>query len=186
MALTNIHFPTAHIPKLLYHYTSIEVFESILTNRSVWLSDLAKMNDSMERSWVSTLFKEVWLDCLESKRAIIDADAYFYDFEIDKIPVFAICLSAAGDLLSQWRAYADDGQGVAIGFRPHSLVFQVKSRFIDEYMEDESMVMTKCVYNRRTQTTLMRDFIKYFENALAICREGGSLHAYDGTMDTAR
>ena len=186
MTLTNINFPTVRIPELLYHYTSIEAFESILANQSVWLSDLAKMNDSMERRWVSKLFKEVWLDCLESMRAIIDADAYFYDFEIDKIPVFALCLSAAGDLLSQWRAYASDGQGVAIGFRPHSLGFPVKTRFIDEYMEDESMVMTKCMYNRRKQTTLMRDFIKYFESALAICRDGSSLHAYEGTMDTAR
>ncbi|WP_416152053.1 DUF2971 domain-containing protein [Pseudomonas sp. Bout1] len=28
----------------------------------------------------------------------------------------ATCFSKAGDVLSQWRAYADDGQGYAIGF----------------------------------------------------------------------
>lgn len=29
---------------------------------------------------------------------------------------FALCLSEKGDLLSQWRAYANDGRGVSIGF----------------------------------------------------------------------
>ena len=31
---------------------------------------------------------------------------------------FVSCFSADGDVLSQWRAYADDGHGFAIGFAP--------------------------------------------------------------------
>jgi hypothetical protein len=34
---------------------------------------------------------------------------------------YACCLSSDGDLLSQWAMYADDGRGVAIGFKPDSL-----------------------------------------------------------------
>lgn len=34
---------------------------------------------------------------------------------------FCTCFSANGDLLSQWRAYADDGRGFAVGFQTRSL-----------------------------------------------------------------
>jgi len=39
----------------------------------------------------------------------------------DSTEGFAFCLSEAGDLLSQWRAYAADGSGIAIGFDPDVL-----------------------------------------------------------------
>jgi hypothetical protein len=36
------------------------------------------------------------------------------------------CYSLNGDLLSQWRAYADDGRGFAIGFSAHELEMPAK------------------------------------------------------------
>lgn len=34
-----------------------------------------------------------------------------------KIKRYICCFSGDGDLLSQWRAYADDGQGISVGFK---------------------------------------------------------------------
>ena len=34
-----------------------------------------------------------------------------------KIKRYICCFSGDGDLLSQWRAYADDGKGISIGFK---------------------------------------------------------------------
>lgn len=34
-----------------------------------------------------------------------------------KIKRYICCFSGEGDLLSQWRAYADDGQGISVGFK---------------------------------------------------------------------
>ena len=34
-----------------------------------------------------------------------------------KIKRYILCFSGDGDLLSQWRAYADDGKGISIGFK---------------------------------------------------------------------
>ena len=42
-------------------------------------------------------------------------DEYITDKFIS--PLYTVCFSGNGDLLSQWRGYADDGKGVAIGFK---------------------------------------------------------------------
>lgn len=41
------------------------------------------------------------------------------EYETDKfdVPLYTICFSGNSDLLSQWRGYAKDGTGIAIGFK---------------------------------------------------------------------
>lgn len=41
------------------------------------------------------------------------------EYKSDKFnePLYTICFSGNGDLLSQWRGYADNGTGIAIGFK---------------------------------------------------------------------
>lgn len=45
------------------------------------------------------------------------------------IATFVICFSENGDLLSQWRGYADNGRGVTIGFDYNTLQEYVKQNF---------------------------------------------------------
>ena len=37
----------------LYHYCSLETFYNIMKNRSIWLSDVNKSNDSRELAWAT-------------------------------------------------------------------------------------------------------------------------------------
>jgi len=48
-----------------------------------------------------------------------------YSFRLGAPAAYIACFSEKGDLLSQWRAYADDGEGVAIGFDPNGGRFPV-------------------------------------------------------------
>ncbi|UZW13458.1 DUF2971 domain-containing protein [Clostridium pasteurianum] len=48
---------------------------------------------------------------------------------------YITCFSRKGDLLSQWRAYGDDGKGVAIGF-DSNLLRKANSNKNDIYIED--------------------------------------------------
>jgi len=48
---------------------------------------------------------------------------------------YITCFSRKGDLLSQWRAYGDDGRGVSIGF-DSKLLSKADSRKNDIYIED--------------------------------------------------
>src|SRR5262249_7878269 len=55
---------------------------------------------------------------------------------------FVACFSLDGDSLSQWRAYADDGMGVAIGFSTaelRRLPVQIYEVLYDEAQQGEEM-----------------------------------------------
>lgn len=189
MALTLINFPSSAAPDMLYHYTRLDAFRSIVAHRVLWLSDIAKMNDAKERLWISEVFERVYRTRSESGAGVDEARHYFYDFQLDTTPVFISCFSEDGDLLSQWRAYTDDGRGAAIGFRTDRLGFPVAPRFSDEFMEEQRVAIAKCMYDREKQAALMNDFIAHFDRLfvdLASHRESYFIYAYEAFVDTAR
>lgn len=104
---------------IFYHYCSPETYLSICTGKRLRFSDLNSMNDYLEGSWGYNKFIEVCNQLLESKETTLEC--------VDKIDevlhvssymnLKLICsLSKSGDVLSQWRAYANNGNGFAIGF----------------------------------------------------------------------
>lgn len=120
-------------PKVLYHYCSLDTFYNIMKNRSIWLSDISKSNDSQELNWLTGQLKSsmsshffVFYNRI-SENGLLDA---FNNTEYKKIRDFidtcdlskelkcwAFCMSEKSDDLGQWRGYADDGQGISLGFR---------------------------------------------------------------------
>ena len=119
------------LPKTLYHYCSVPTFYNIIKNKSIWLSDISKSNDSQELRWIlgelRIFMMEQWLVYVNNAQAAgktvdfsLFNDTYkvidnFLRLEIKKNWVF--CLSEKKDDLGQWRGYADDGRGLAIGFQ---------------------------------------------------------------------
>ena len=118
---------------LVYHYCSSETFEKIITGKSLLLSDITKSNDSMEILWITRFIKDIFDEEFEKekKRTKYFEENYPLDIfnelidhfiessfnEKERIySYFVCCFSAVGDLLSQWRGYADDACGYAIGF----------------------------------------------------------------------
>ena len=99
----------------LYHYCSNDVFVSIVHTRSIWLSSLSLSNDTMEGRLVNgALVRLAERDGLDAKtRDRLRDNVGLMTGLIDGL---GFCLSEEGDLLSQWRGYADDAQGVSIGF----------------------------------------------------------------------
>jgi len=91
---------------MLFHYCSGTTFLDIVKSKELWASDPLKMNDPDEVSCgieiISDLFIRVFPEC--SKR--LDPTNSIY---------LACSFSENGDLLSQWRAYGDDGAGFSLG-----------------------------------------------------------------------
>jgi hypothetical protein len=103
------------LPDILYHYCSTEAFYSIVTSHSIRLSALSLSNDSMEGNMAREALVRL------AKRDKLDADTILllqqqFDVYRKKFDGFGFCLSKHKDQLSQWRGYAADGVGVAIGF----------------------------------------------------------------------
>lgn len=91
-----------------YHYTSIDSFNSIFRSGKVWASDCRYLNDSHELAKAQELF----LSKFEGKtREALSLAFHWHSFSRCHC-VFS--LSRSPEVLSQWRAYADDGKGVAI------------------------------------------------------------------------
>lgn len=99
----------------LYHYCSIEAFVSIISNRTIRLSLLNQSNDTEEGRWILRFLKQR-IDQDKELLPIKDRLLGLIEGTVQFLSFGGFCLSEHGDLLSQWRGYADNGRGVAIGF----------------------------------------------------------------------
>ena len=89
----------------------------------LWLTHQSGMNDSRETNWAVPIINE------EIKRQRTEETVGFFtrtceDFNLNKAELYLASFSRDNDSLSQWRAYADDGEGFAIGFR--AITFNVR------------------------------------------------------------
>lgn len=128
----------------LYHYCGLDSFLSIIKNSSIWLSDIQKSNDYREMAWFrqqyynfilnkykdtkdenvkticETIFSIAATDGFENCPAWLIPTARNHLTETKdlffSLRTYAFCLSEHSDSLGQWRGYANDGKGVAIGF----------------------------------------------------------------------
>ncbi|CAI0847524.1 Protein of uncharacterised function (DUF2971) [Serratia quinivorans] len=100
---------------LVYHYCSPQTFLHIIENNKIWLSSSNNMNDSAEGEWFSSAYHD-YLKQNRERFGIGFCDAAEYKFSINNHPKYITCFSKDGDSLSQWRAYAQNGEGVVLGF----------------------------------------------------------------------
>jgi hypothetical protein len=113
--------------ELTYHYCGAEAFTAMIRSRTIWHTAYSALNDATERKWGFTQFQ----DAADKLRK--DCGAEFIDRITENVRLtqdYSVAMissySLNGDLLSQWRAYADDGRGFAIGFSSQELEMPAK------------------------------------------------------------
>lgn len=99
---------------IVYHYCSPATLLAILQYRTLRLTDVSCMNDSMEMRWGIERLRAVnrgrWTpEVVERFEGVLDTFAKTVTF-------LASCFSTKRDMLSQWRAYAEDASGYCVGF----------------------------------------------------------------------
>ena len=106
--------------KLVYHYTSIEAFKSIIENQELWLTNAEYLNDRTELENGIEVLKKLYqytLEEVKSKKAL----EFFKQFNeqifktISIAKVYIISFSKFGDRKSLWESYTPN-LGVSIGF----------------------------------------------------------------------
>lgn len=139
---SNVIEKSEDIPQTLYHYTDMSGLLGILNSQVIWNTNVYHLNDPSE-----------WQHGLKMAREAIDKEFAKDDpltrslcsFAIeatDFIPktfysCFVSSFSEVGDDLGQWRAYADDGRGVAIGLA--SKLFEIGGP-IPEHPAEKTLV----------------------------------------------
>lgn len=100
---------------IVYHYCSMDSFLGIITNKNIRLSDAYKTNDYIELECIFSVMEKSMTNLLKSEFVHAIQGSYQRWLETYFRPHIA-CFSKKWDLLSQWRAYANDGKGISIGF----------------------------------------------------------------------
>lgn len=116
--------------KILYHYTDSGGFAGIVEKRGLWATDIRFLNDPLELNYAW----EGLLIALETAKTDKPEYSEAYDAALQAISMtnavdpavsedrlFSVSFSELGDELGQWRSYADDAKGVALGFDKESI-----------------------------------------------------------------
>jgi hypothetical protein len=142
-------------PKTLYHYCSVPTGMSILQARTIKLSALSKANDALEGRVLGKTFAKMLRET-ELPESSAELASFFVEGYPDATEGFAFCLSEKGDLLSQWRAYGNDGTGFAIGFSSKELTHDFgKVNFGSEFFE-----LIKVQYGEAGMAELLQPVVK--------------------------
>lgn len=101
--------------KIIYHYCSMDSFFGIIANKNIRLSNAYKANDYTELECIFSIMENSMAGVFKTEFVSSLRKSYRAWLETYFRPHIA-CFSKEGDLLSQWRAYANDGKGISIGF----------------------------------------------------------------------
>lgn len=114
-------------PPIVYHYTNDSGLKGILETGQLWLTDIFSLNDPSELTHgfsvaIDALTSKVASDSAVGQKFAKNFAAFAEHEAIPKTAHFFMCsFSSCGDDLGQWRAYADNGRGYAVGFDAEAL-----------------------------------------------------------------
>ncbi len=132
---------------IIYHYCNVEAFKAIIQNKTLWLSSVYNLNDYKEIHWIKDkVLKKI--KEYTNKNNYEKFNNFIKFYENQQPTVYIASFSKGEDLLSQWRAYSDDGHGVAIGFN-------------SEYFKENNLIKTsEVLYDEKKQENKIEDILK--------------------------
>jgi Protein of unknown function (DUF2971) len=145
----------AHLPTVLYHYTSQVGLLGILQKKELWATQIQYLNDETE-------FSHAWsvlLDSLPRREEKFPAQLRMVEeLTRDIAQRFHVCVcsfSTVDGQLSQWRGYCKPGSGFSLGFWAKDL---------KSLADKENWQLAPCIYDPDEQRKVVSDlFNKHSE-----------------------
>jgi len=135
---------------VLYHYCSAATFQAIASLGTIRFTDINMLNDASEMRLAYSVFEEAADRLIKRDGIAPTAPAIPIEFfdSVDSIVApsqliahpFIACFSDQPDILGQWRAYADDGRGYAVGFSALDLQRALPATFLRVLYQREDQV----------------------------------------------
>lgn len=108
---------------IVYHYCDLSTALSILKTKQLRLTSIRNLNDTYEEIGIYKLFCKFLKEYDKEQRLnkfleLSDTSGCFqlYNNCLGAYPYYISCFSKEEDSVSQWNSYADNGNGVALGF----------------------------------------------------------------------
>lgn len=135
-------------PDTLYHYTTGRAFLSIVETQELYATEIRFLNDALEFRHAARLAEEVIEGFADPLReALHHALAVASHF-----PIYVACMSERSDQLSQWRAYAGNGDGYQLGLSA-DVLYRARHK-------EKRAPLIKCRYNEVEQRRILRDALE--------------------------
>ncbi|MCZ6834577.1 MAG: DUF2971 domain-containing protein [Planctomycetota bacterium] len=144
-------------PNVLYHYTTLQSFISILDSQSLWATDIRVLNDRSELDYGLKEAIKIYVEMLGSHDVHKSNDKTMFDTVVDILVnrrdeitshFYVTSFSAEKNQLEQWRAYCRDG-GVCFGLRAADVYARQGSHFD----------IIKCIYDEKLMKKELRILI---------------------------
>lgn len=155
-------------PEIAYHYTTPQGLQGILESKTIRATNARFLSDQSELRHVDNVLLKA-IDEFEpgtlSRAAFrlfeeLSSDAWKQ--RLDTHEVYVACFSTQGDRLSQWRAYADDGLGYALGIDVR-VPFRVKGR------PEQTAALVPVEYDPAKQVRAVLPLLRQIVDALNEC-----------------
>ena len=144
-------------PDILYYYCPTEAFYNIIQFKSIWLYLLTLSNDSTEGRILKDFIEKKAKDSRMKKanqRGVEAALKLQLEFKL----AFGFCLTKESDSLPQWRMYAGNADGIAIGFN---------SSYFKKLIDGTRMTLNKVEYlDPKERSELLEDIWNSLRNSL--------------------
>jgi hypothetical protein len=127
----NVH---RELPSGLFHYTDAAGLRGIIKSGRLWATHIYYLNDTQEFKYATGVINDLFQRRIDQSSGVIAErlvqlhNSYNTHVSIwqSLADAYVVCFCADGNLLSQWRAYAANGEGFAIEFEPRSLMEALK------------------------------------------------------------
>src|SRR5262249_45732136 len=152
----------------LYHYTDAAGLLGILKSGTLWLSDMKSMSDKRELLHGIDIGRSILRK--KSKKPNVHRATQMFSARFDEMGdmrenqhLHVVCLAKDGNDLSQWRGYADDGHGFALGFNGPALVKALAAREIEGCRSKAIRIQYEDKMLRRRCRYLVSMFVEYMD-----------------------
>lgn len=162
------------LPLVLQHYTSFPGMTGIIKSKALWATDITYMNDSSELKLAIDVISK-YLDekaqlSSDNCRELIRRVSLKNELESSHIGYYAICFCSNNDILSQWRAYGDGGNGYAIGLSTAKIPVS------------NSLKIRKVIYDPQVQLSLVKGTVDAICSIFEECSSGKSINQLDNEL----
>ena len=159
------------LPEHLYHYTSIDGLQGIITKRALWASQIHFLNDTQEFDYAVQILKKILYEFQQEYPTTPIAQkslgpspslfeprdllaVFYWNLEqefvyrlFERYPICIFSLSEKRDLPSQWRGYCPPGGGYSIGF---------SSKLLAKCLEPRNLYLGPCIYDLKEQEAIIK------------------------------
>jgi hypothetical protein len=159
----------------LYHYTDFNGLQGILSNRELWFGHVSSLNDPQEYKYGISIITETINDLIANED--VKGIRSFLKFTLqivekitsDLYDIFLACFCESGNLLSQWRNYANRGGGYCLGFKFTEIT---KTSFgLEIATNARPIFLRKVIYNKEVQKELVQAYLNLMIEAIkSICQ----------------